>query len=172
MQPAVSNALVIALWLNAEAEADNMRLQPMKLQYLLYLAQTLYALETNGEMLMPSTFVAYSDGPREPTLYAVMGELSYFSNPMPPPSKVISFLMKFWAKFSQRTGKDLLLDIRSHQPFQTALNLGEGTVVAFEAIVEHTQTRKLKSTVIASNGKAFTKWTPQRHQAAKVSNSN
>jgi len=71
-RPALKNSLVAVAWFTGKAESAGVRLPPRKLQFLLYMAQGLYAAANDGRPLMPSRFVAGSLGPADPNLYAAL----------------------------------------------------------------------------------------------------
>lgn len=71
-KPALKSTLHAVAWFERDAQANGVRLQPRKLQYLLYMAQGLYAAANDGRALMPSRFVAGSLGPADPNLYGVL----------------------------------------------------------------------------------------------------
>lgn len=71
-KPALKSSLNAVAWFERAADKHGVRLQPRKLQYLLYLAQGLYAAANNGRALMPSRFMASSLGPSDPNLYGVL----------------------------------------------------------------------------------------------------
>jgi len=71
-KPALKNSLLAVAWFEAAAASAGQRLQPRKLQHLLYLAQGLYAAANDGRALMPSRFVAGSLGPADPNLYGIL----------------------------------------------------------------------------------------------------
>jgi uncharacterized phage-associated protein len=71
-KPALKSTLHAVAWFERQATAEGTRLQPRKLQYLLYMAQGLYAAANNGRALMPSRFLAGSLGPADPNLYGVL----------------------------------------------------------------------------------------------------
>lgn len=71
-KPALKSTLHAVAWFERQATAEGVRLQPRKLQYLLYMAQGLYAAANNGRALMPSRFLAGSLGPADPNLYGVL----------------------------------------------------------------------------------------------------
>jgi hypothetical protein len=71
-RPALKSTLAAAAWLTEAARTDGVRLQPRKLQYLLYMAQGLYAAANDGRALVPSRFVAGSLGPADPNLYGAL----------------------------------------------------------------------------------------------------
>ena len=68
MSYAVDSVFDIAFWFADRALNENEYLQPLKLQYLLYLSQSYYAIASNGKRLFPAIFVAGEEGPIEPSL--------------------------------------------------------------------------------------------------------
>lgn len=71
-KPALKTSLHAVAWFERDAAANGIRLQPRKLQYLLYMAQGLYAAANDGRPLMPIRFVAGSLGPADPNLYGIL----------------------------------------------------------------------------------------------------
>ncbi|WP_417514711.1 hypothetical protein [Minwuia sp.] len=71
-KPALKTSVAAVAWFNAAAESNGTRLQPRKLQHLLYMAQGLFAAANDGRALMPSRFIAGSLGPCDPNLYPVL----------------------------------------------------------------------------------------------------
>lgn len=97
--PAFQNALEVVAWFNDMGRQGGTRLRPKQLQMLLYIAQGLYAAANQGGMLMPSRFVGTSNGPVEPTLYAVLQEPI---NPLPAKNidqRAEACLNLVWKKF-------------------------------------------------------------------------
>ncbi|MFK7866141.1 MAG: hypothetical protein AB8B77_01720 [Alphaproteobacteria bacterium] len=169
MRPAVDNTLMIALWLEDRAREDQVRLSPQHLHQLLYLLQTIYALDFKGQMLMPAQFVAFKDGVREPTLYAVMSELNFFDDPLPLPAQILQFLEQFWAKFNEKSEAMLIKEIKKHPPYDQAISKGTGALIAFEEIAEHARQHKISTHVKVADGRKLPRWTPERHLAAAKS---
>ena len=98
--PAFQNALEVVAWFNDMGRQDGTRLRPKQLQMLLYVAQGLYAAANQGGMLMPSRFVGTSNGPVEPTLFAVLQEPI---NPLPAKNidqRAEACLNLVWKKFA------------------------------------------------------------------------
>ena len=65
----VSNAFDVAFFFVDMALSENTYLQPQKLQSLMFLSQSYYALAFEGRKLMPAVFVADERGPLEPNIY-------------------------------------------------------------------------------------------------------
>ena len=68
MPAAVESVFDLAFWLCDRALNDNEYIQPIKLQYLLFLCQAYYAATNRGRKLVPAIFVAEEVGPIEPSL--------------------------------------------------------------------------------------------------------
>ena len=69
MPAAVDSVFDIAFWFSDRALNDNEYLQPVKLQYLLYLSQSYFAVAYNGKKLVPAIFIAEEIGPIEPSVH-------------------------------------------------------------------------------------------------------
>lgn len=96
----VENAFDIAFWFADTALNENEYLQPQKLQRLLFLSQSYYAVAYDGRTLMPAVFVADDRGPLEPNLFMA------FSKGRPDvdaelflPHEVEGFLQAIWRRF-------------------------------------------------------------------------
>lgn len=96
----VDNAFDVAFWFADTALNENEYLQPQKLQRLLFLSQSYYAIIQKGRKLMPAIFVADEIGPMEPNIYMA------FSRGRPDidaelflPHEVEEFLSGIWRRF-------------------------------------------------------------------------
>ena len=69
MPAAVDSAFELAFWFCDRALNDNEYLQPIKLHYLMFLAQAYYATAYQGKKLIPAIFVAEEVGPIEPSVF-------------------------------------------------------------------------------------------------------
>ncbi len=168
MRPMIENALIVALWLENESKKDCYRLQPTHLHLLLYQAQVIYTLEAPGSMLMPAQFAAFKDGPREPTLYAIMSELPYLGDAPPLTDEPQAFLDRFWSKFGHKQAKTLLKEIHNHPPFSKSLKRGEGSIIPLDTIIDYSkQYKQRKDFIKVADGRHLMRWTPQRHKAAQ-----
>ena len=134
MVPAVRSTLDVALWLVSRADSAGERLQPQKLQRLLYLAQAHYAGHHEGAKLMPATLLATAHGPLEPNVYHV-----FHGGPPPmqmanPNPAVEEFLMGLWDRYGKRGAEDLLIEIRADGAFALALKSGPNTEITLELL--------------------------------------
>ncbi len=98
----VNSAFDIAFWYSEMALDENVPLQPLKLQRLLFISQAYYTVAYPKRKLMPAIFVADEQGPVEPNVYMA------FSNGRPDmdvelflPQDVEAFLRSIWGRFSQ-----------------------------------------------------------------------
>lgn len=134
MVPAVRSTLDVALWLLARAESAGERLQPQKLQRLLYLAQAHYAGIGKGGKLMPATFLATELGPMEPNIYHV------FENGPPkvqmadPRPEIEDYLMGLWDRYGRRGAETLLETIADDGAFSLAFNSGRNSEITIETM--------------------------------------
>lgn len=71
MTAALSSAFEAAYWFLGRAGSAGIRLAPLHLQQLLYLAQGAYAA-VHGREMMPAVFVADERGPIEPNVHAAL----------------------------------------------------------------------------------------------------
>jgi uncharacterized phage-associated protein len=126
MAPAVRSSLDIALWFLAMAKEFGMRLQPMKLQRLLYLAQIRYANRYGGAKLMPATFLATKLGPLEPTIHHVFENGAPSLSALPPSREIESLLNEVWRRYGRKGMLDLeaiaKADHAYHMAFQRGAN--------------------------------------------------
>ena len=72
MVPLVTSSFDIAIWFLERARAADSYLQPRKLHYLLFLAQSHYAAANKAALLMPSVFVMADTGPLEPNIFRAL----------------------------------------------------------------------------------------------------
>ena len=132
MVPAVRSTLDVSLWLLTRADSAVERLQPQKLQRLLYLAQAHFAGSRNGGKLMPATFLATELGPMEPNIYQL------FENGQPevpmgdPRAEIEDFLMGLWDRYGRRDTEEILEEIAADGAFSLALNRGRNTEITVE----------------------------------------
>lgn len=99
--PALKTTIAAVGWFGAAAEQDGIRLQPRKMQLLLYMAQGLYAAANDGRALMPSRFVAGSLGPADPNLYAVLEQGGEPEPPKEVDPKAEACLKLIYRKFAK-----------------------------------------------------------------------
>ncbi len=122
----VNNAFDVAFWFADTALNENEYLQPQKLQRLLYIAQSYYAIVQRGRKLMPAIFVADEIGPIEPNVYMA------FSKGRPDidaeiflPYEVEEFLGSIWRRFGHMSIERLNKITNDTQAYRDALARGE-----------------------------------------------
>lgn len=121
----VSNAFDVAFWFADTALNENEYLQPQKLQRLLFLAQSYYAIVQKGRKLMPAVFVADEIGPIEPNVYMA------FSKGRPDidaeiflPYEVEEFLGSVWRRFGHMSIERLNKITNDTSAYREALDRG------------------------------------------------
>ena len=67
--PPAESVFDVAEWFLDAALNDGEYLQPMKMQYLMFLSQGYYAALTQGKRFVPGIFLAAERGPVEPNSY-------------------------------------------------------------------------------------------------------
>ncbi len=110
MKTLVLTSLNAVNWIYRMAYLDNLRIQPMLVQRILYLSQAHYAALTNGRMFIPAVFVATHEGPVEPNLFQILmyGILESGITPQPPSQEGIDYLEVVWRKYGHHSAKHLL----------------------------------------------------------------
>ena len=171
MVPAVRSTMDVALWLMARSDSAGERLQPQKLQRLLYLAQAHYAGGHEGAKLMPATFLATELGPMEPNIYFLFAQgepKMVYADPSPA---VEEFLMGLWDRYGPRSSEDLLTSIASDGSYALALKSGRNSEITIEMLSAGYGGRaavKVKGGIKAAaepgmwtqDGRRATKWIP------------
>lgn len=174
--PPSDSVFDVTEWFLDTALNDGEYLQPMKMQYLMFLAQGYYAALTDGKRFIPAVFLATQRGPLEPSSYRLYGSgrPSFSAQKMNPVT--VSFLRTIWARFGAYSTEYLYKMILSHQPFIQAYAAGEKTEINLLAMAEFYSGRvekdeRLKNAEFgetrilrSQTGKAVTvkKWIPQK----------
>jgi len=108
MPAAVDSVFELAFWFADKALNENEYLQPLKMQQLLFLAQSYYAVATKGKKLIPAVFVAEDMGPVEPSSYVAFThgrpalEVNMFLDP-----DVEDFIDSIWRRFGHHSSEHL-----------------------------------------------------------------
>lgn len=124
MAPAARSSLDIALWFLATAQDFGMRLQPMKLQRLLYFAQVRYADRHGGARLMPATFLATELGPLEPTVHHVFESGLTELGANPPSREVETLLNEVWRRYGRKGAVELEAIVKADHAYHKARERG------------------------------------------------
>ena len=136
MPAAVDSSFDVAIWFMDWALADNLYMQPMKLQRLLYLAQSYYTVIYPGKCLMSSVFVADLLGPLEPNLYRAFKNGRPETEVRPVDGKVRNNLDSVWRRFGHYTAEDLYTKLCDHPPYSDAYDKAPGEEISLAAMYE------------------------------------
>jgi uncharacterized phage-associated protein len=159
--PRIQSSLDVALWFFDQARRDDQHLPAQKLQRLLWIAQSIYAAENHGRMLMPATFVADPSGPTEPTIFHAFEDSRppIALNKLPPEGE--NFLARIWRKYGHHKPDHLNRMMSQNEVYRRALRREAGTVIPFEAIAKHfTQKPEPGGHVKTPDGRVLKKWMP------------
>ena len=125
MPSAAGSSFEVAFWFSDRALNDNEYLQPMKLQYLMFLAQSYYAVAYEGKRLVPAIFVAEEAGPVEPAVYQTFTrgrpnlDIQVNLN-----DDVRSFVDSIWRRFGHHSADYLAKLCRRNTAYKAALKRG------------------------------------------------
>jgi uncharacterized phage-associated protein len=125
MPSAVDSVFEVAFWFSDRALNDNEYLQPIKLQYLMFLAQSYFAVAYEGKRLVPAIFVAEVVGPIEPSVYQTFtrGRPS-LDVPINLNDDVQSFVDSIWRRFGHHSADYLAKLCRRNPAYKSALKRG------------------------------------------------
>jgi uncharacterized phage-associated protein len=108
MPAAVDSVFELAFWFADKALNENEYLQPLKMQQLLFLSQSYFAVATKGKKLIPAVFVAEDLGPVEPASFKAFThgrpaiEVNMFLDP-----DVEDFIDGIWRRFGHHSAEHL-----------------------------------------------------------------
>lgn len=134
--PSVESVFDAAEWFLDTALNDGEYLQPMKMQYLMFLAQGYYAALTQGKRFIPAVFLATERGPVEPNSYRVYGSNRPVLSPRKMDRVTASFLKTIWARFGAYSSDYIYSLISSHAPYAEAFAAGDKTEISLAAMTE------------------------------------
>ena len=135
MPAAVNSVFDIAFWFSDRALNDNEYLQPIKLQYLMFLAQAYYAVAYEGKRLVPAIFVADEKGPIEPSVYqAFVGGRPNIQVDLILDDDVQSFVDSIWRRFGHHSAEYLSKLCRRNPAYRLALTRGDRAEIPVEDI--------------------------------------
>ena len=133
----VNNAFDVAFWFADTALNENEYLQPQKLQRLLFLSQSYYAIIQKGRKLMPAVFVADEIGPMEPNIYMA------FSRGRPDidaelflPHEVEEFLSGIWRRFGHMSIERLNKITNETLAYKDALKRGPRAEITIKEMAD------------------------------------
>ncbi|MDP6430258.1 MAG: DUF4065 domain-containing protein [Rhodospirillales bacterium] len=152
MPSAVDSAFEVAFWFSDRALNDNEYLQPIKLQYLMFLAQSYYAVAYEGKRLVPAIFVAEEVGPIEPAIYQTFTrgrpniEVSVELD-----DDVRSFVDSIWRRFGHHSAEYLAKLCRRNPAYKEALKRGRRAEISLDdmrkTFIASTETPAVESVV-------------------------
>ncbi|NQV57373.1 MAG: hypothetical protein HQ503_16050 [Rhodospirillales bacterium] len=134
MPAAVDTSFEVAFWFSDRALNENEYLQPIKLQYLMFLAQSYYAVAYDGKRLVPGVFVADVVGPIEPSIYQsfVRGRpnIEILGTELDP--DVSSFVDSIWRRFGHHSAEYLAKLCRRNPAYKEALKRGRRAEITLD----------------------------------------
>ena len=138
MPAATDSVFDIAFWFSDRALNDNEYLQPVKLQYLLYLSQSYFAVAYNGKKLVPAIFIAEETGPVEPSVHRAWtrGRPTFDGNPVLS-DDVHSFVDSIWRRFGHHSAEHFSKLCRRTPAYQVALKRGHRAEIMLEHMMEN-----------------------------------
>ena len=134
--PSANTVFDVAEWFSDTALNDGEYLQPMKTQYLMFLAQGYYAALTQGKRFIPAVFLATEQGPVEPSSYCVYGSGRPIFTLSKPHPVTVSFLRTIWARFGAYSPDYLYKLLTTHAPFAEAYARGEKTEISLTSMAD------------------------------------
>ncbi|MBR1946410.1 MAG: hypothetical protein IJ846_09020 [Alphaproteobacteria bacterium] len=134
--PPVDSVFDAAEWFLDTALNDGEYLQPMKMQYLMFLAQGYYAALTKGKRFVPSIFLATERGPVEPNSYRLYGSERPTLTPHKMNRVTASFLQTIWARFGAYSPDYIYKLISAHSPYVEAFAAGAETEISLSAMAD------------------------------------
>ena len=169
--PVVRSTLDVAFWFAAAAQEFRVRLQPMKLQYLLYLSQARYAAANEGAALMPATFIVTPEGPIEPNIYYLFESGPPRFEAEPPQAQVEDHFRQIWNRFGKRTAAELAAIVKADQAFCHAADDGDGTVIEFPKTGPEKPAKARREVsgivgMVTASGQPVRRWVPGEGRAA------
>jgi uncharacterized phage-associated protein len=115
--------LDIAFWLIERSISAGFKTSPLKLQFLLYLAQGQYIVENNGNKLMPANFILTKFGPIEPNIFQIYQDDQLKLNGDKLSTSHDDFISLFWQTNGKMNEEDLLGKIKDNKAWQEIILL-------------------------------------------------
>ena len=136
MPAAVDSVFDLAFWFCDRALNDNEYLQPIKLQYLMFLSQAYYATAYDGKKLVPAVFVADEVGPIEPSVYRawVQGRPK-FEGKNQISDDAATFADSVWRRFGHHSSEHLSKLCRKLPAYVAALTRGRRGEIYLEDMI-------------------------------------
>jgi uncharacterized phage-associated protein len=136
--PAAANSVFdIAFWFSDRALNNSEYLQPLKLQYLLYLSQSYFAAAHNGRKLVPAIFVAEELGPIEPSVHRAWTQ----GRPNFGESELLNrdvkvFVDSIWRRFGHHSAEYLSKICRRTAAYQVAYKNGVRAEIILREMID------------------------------------
>lgn len=131
MPAAVRTAFDVAFWFADRGLDENIYVQPLHLQRLMFLAQAHYAALHGGRALMPAAFVADELGPIEANVYAT------FADGRPRvvtdrflPDPVVALLDWVWRRYAHQSADTLVRRINESPALTNARGRGPRALIS------------------------------------------
>lgn len=126
------SAFDAAEWFLNTASDDGEYLQPMKMQYLMFLAQGYYAAVTHGKRFFPAVFIATDRGPVEPNTFCVYAAARPKFERAGLSRGTVSFLETIWRRFGAYSANGLFRILAEQAPYVHAFGIGENCEISLE----------------------------------------
>ncbi len=134
--PPVDSVFDATEWFLDTALNDGEYLQPMKMQFLLFLAQGYYAALTNGKRFIPAVFLATERGPVEPNSYRLYDSERPVLSTRKMNRVTDSFLKTIWGRFGAYTPDYIYRLIATHSPYVEAFASGDKTEISLASMTD------------------------------------
>ena len=136
MPAAVDSAFELAFWFCDRALNDGEYLQPIKMQYLMYLSQAYFATAYNGKRMVPAIFVADEVGPIEPSVFRAWVQ----GRPKFEGKNIISddaaaFADSVWRRFGHHSADHLAKLCRKTPAYLAAFDRGKRAEIDLKQMV-------------------------------------
>ncbi len=134
--PAVESAIDAAYWFLDKAEDEKCRLGESQVQNMLFMAQMLFALAYNREMLVPSMFICDENGFSEPNLNKVLAQGRPFMPKTKLSPRITEFMEEIWKKYARIPAKELEFTVKNTPIYRETFKKDTKTLLDFKSIVE------------------------------------
>lgn len=181
-KPIAESCIDVALWFMEQATRDEVHLQPMRLQRLLFLAQLIFAERNQGAMLMPANFVVRQKFPIEANAFRVFEAGHPLLGRARISGHIEVFLDEIWQQRTTVSMRGIEQALLSNPAYRRVLKQGEGTELTFrdmreiaaleyqshaiERVMERTDPMN-PATETLPDGRKITAWAPRAVSAKK-----
>ena len=119
-----------------QATQDEVHLQPMRLQRLLFLAQLVFAERNQGAMLMPANFLVRNKLPVEANVFRVFEGGHPLLGRAHVPGHVAVFLDEIWQQRTMVSIRGIEQALLGNAAYRRVLKQGEGSEITFNNMRE------------------------------------